>query len=59
MVYSKTVEDRGPFYLFNGYNKDARVVNYWEVYGDKSGWKVPVRRHLNDWEINKMTSLLG
>lgn len=45
-------------YAFAG-NKNALAPDYWGIDGEGSGWNIHLRRCLNDWEIDEISSLLG
>lgn len=40
-------------------NRKAFVAEYWGNDGEGSRWNVQLRRHLNDWEVEDMLTLLG
>lgn len=39
-------------------DKQALVASYWNSWVDSNGWNVPLRRYLNDWEIDQMARLI-
>ena len=54
-----SLEEAFPF-LFNlSVNKEGWVVEAWEENEVGGGWGLRFNRHLNDWEVGEVESLLG